>query len=169
MADFNNHPTAGPGLPTPATSGVTHGGGYSSEPASLLTSLRTPSTLLRILEWFLSLIAFSTAASYGDITSASRFIIFTGVLAWLLSSLFLYAAILRPARLVGTRAYHYGECAVSGIWTLFWFCGSVAFAAEGCAVGGQCGERGASIAFGFFSLFSWAASTWFAYHELRQS
>ncbi|KNC97409.1 uncharacterized protein SPPG_07333 [Spizellomyces punctatus DAOM BR117] len=153
------------GAPMPSGTAPYSVPAYSS--GSLVDILKQPATILRILEWFFAVISFSTIASYGKAatgTSEGGFMIFTGVVAWLLTMVFLAVYILRPPQLSG-RVWAYFEVAVSAIWVVFWFSASIAVAAYGCSF--DCANFNASITFGFFSFAAWAASTWFAYMELR--
>ncbi|KAI8906534.1 membrane-associating domain-containing protein [Powellomyces hirtus] len=161
MSEYNMHQPTGAPLPTGTSP-------YSIPPAGLGhgATLRQPSTLLRIAEWFFSLIVFSAAASYGTGSSPASFMVFTGVMGWLFTSGILAVYFIRPVAVYGSRVWAYAETAISGIWTLFFFAGSVALAADSCSV--KCSAKGTSVAFGFFSVAAWAFSTWFAYMELKR-
>ncbi|KAJ3021575.1 hypothetical protein HKX48_008242 [Thoreauomyces humboldtii] len=137
---YSQHPT-GPGIPS---SGA---GPYSVPPnISHAGTLKSPPTILRAVEWLLALVCFSGTAAFGTHSSgAAKFLVFVGVMGWLFASAFLAIYFIRPPSLNG-RAFLYAETAISGLWTLFFFCGSVALAVASC--GDKCGDKGLGVAFG---------------------
>ncbi|KAJ3155636.1 Synaptogyrin-2 [Geranomyces variabilis] len=159
--DTGHHQHAGAPLPSGTAP-------YSVAPTAqgALDTLRQPRLLLRAVEWLFALIAFSAAAHYGSQNdSAVSFMVAVGVIAWLLTSAILLAAIFKP-HLITSRPYFYTETGISGVWTVFWFAGSIALAVKKCFIG--CGDKNASVAFGFFSCAAWAVSTWWAGRELQR-
>ncbi|KAI9102049.1 membrane-associating domain-containing protein [Phlyctochytrium arcticum] len=155
MNNLESGPTGGP-MPS--------GTQPYSVPASesIIDTLKHPRTILRIIEWFFAVIAFSTIAEYPHFDAIS-FMLFVGVVGWLLTMVFLAVYIFRPIQTQG-RVYAYAELVITAIWVVFWFAASVAVAALGCPA---CGNLKASVAFGFFSFGAWIASTWFAFMDLR--
>ncbi|KAJ3180895.1 hypothetical protein HDU87_001537 [Geranomyces variabilis] len=139
--DTSHHQPAGPALPSGTAP-------YSVAPTAqgALETLRQPRLLLRAVEWLFALIAFSAAAHYEYVhDSAVSFMIAVGVIAWLLTSAIIVAAIFRP-HLIASRPYWYAETGISGVWTVFWFAGSIALAVDKCYF--YCGDKNASVAFG---------------------
>ncbi|TPX34664.1 hypothetical protein SmJEL517_g02706 [Synchytrium microbalum] len=127
----------------------------------------SPRFILRAVEWLFALIAFSTAASYTGfsyISGAIGFMIFVGVLAWLLDMAFMALYIFRPN---AGRSVHFVELIISALWTFFWFAAWVAMAAQNLC-GGLCSTWNASIAFGAFSMVAWGVSTFMVLREYRK-
>ncbi|KAJ3163668.1 hypothetical protein HDU86_000259 [Geranomyces michiganensis] len=143
MSDYyaNGHQPTGAPLPS-GTSPYS----VAPTPQGAIETLREPRLLVRAVEWLFALIAFSAAAHYGTKNgSPVGFLVFVGVTAWLLTMAILVAAVVRP-HLIANRPYFYAETAVSGVWTVFWFAGSVALAVDKCFT--NCGDKSASVAFG---------------------
>lgn len=87
----------------------------------------SPKFILRVIEIVFAIVAFSTAAnSFATAVSPAGFMIFTGVVAFLLAAFFAFAYTRSSlnAKVVGKP-----ELAINALWILFWFSASVAMAA----------------------------------------
>ncbi|TPX47412.1 hypothetical protein SeMB42_g02380 [Synchytrium endobioticum] len=133
----------------------------------LSSAWMTPRFIQRVVEWFLALVAFACASAYTSasyLSGAIGFMIFVGVLAWLLDMVFVALYIFRPAP---AKNVLFVEMTISVLWTFFWFVAWVAMAAQNLCPG--CSTWSSSIAFGVFSMIAWAISSFLALREWRKA
>lgn len=134
-------------------------------------NFKDPKVLLRIAEWFFSLIAFSAAAGaidyFGKAPSFHSFFMFVGVLAFIFDMVFFLLYII-PVPHQLERFVPPAEFGITALWAFFWFAASTAYAVGVNDVIGQSLNRAhAAAVFGFFSFFLWIASAAFAFRRLR--
>jgi len=140
-----------------------------------------PQVILRLVEAFCALVAFSCAAAANkaaqalDVYNWEEFLIATGVIALIfdISFLIVYS---RGDRLPPSWAARVPviELTLSAIWTLFFFIASIGVATlpkqyEGIPIiePWYYGNARGAAAFGFFSCFAWGASSYLAFRRFR--
>jgi len=125
----------------------------------------------------LALVAFSAAAflqSKGFREPLINFMVFTGVVAWLISILY---AVVSCVEALQRKLWGLPEMVVSSIWVLFWLCAAAAFAADGRCKPSQvstetpftnCNAFIAAQAFAWMSLLLWIPSLALAVVDWRR-
>ncbi|GAB6031154.1 Synaptogyrin-2 [Chamberlinius hualienensis] len=166
--------------------GGAYGAGKAGSAFDPILFIQRPQVIVRLVNWLFSIIVFGCIASrgyigeqcaYNESNGTCSFGVGIGVIAFLASMTFIALdALFDNMSSIKTRKHVViADMAFAGIWSFLWF---VCFCyltdqwrkttLDSLPLSYVASNLRAAIAFSFFSIFSWAASCYFAVQRFRQ-
>jgi hypothetical protein len=130
----------------------------------VIETLKRPQVILRLVGLILALITFALAASTEGLVAGSGFLVFAGVSGFLFSLIFFIFYLIEHK--IQDYMIKYApliEFIISILWIFFFFAASVNIVVKANLYLYHPAQAKAAAAFGFFSVFSWVGSAYFAF------